>query len=561
MAIVLSTQGLPPGAYAQFIPSTSFPNSVGGLRILALVGTGITNATVNGEIVVKGALDSQDDLQFLASSLPSTIVDQNFYIYNLGVDYQLTGGDVDWNVDAPAIQLGTVAGTSFAIGGQVLQLLVTTNANNGSISTNTESITFSGSALSNTLISGVIAEINAAFSDVQASNDGFDHIKLSTTTEDNTILQIGTGSANVTLGFTAGLSSKSSFEPAQSTKYTLSYQRAKTAADYVPKTFFDLNSVLNEYGPIAMDNNGNVVNSISLAALKAFQNGASEIMGMQIDPSVTPTLVAFQQAIDKLQNVDLNILVCLNPDPNLQAYIKNHVDFMSSLTEQRFRTALIGLAGNPSISTVQGYASGLKDRRVAIVYPPLANVLIANQVNPATADGSWPVDGTYIASAIGGIRINPAFDVAEPLLRKQVSGFASISDVLLRTQKNVLANSGVMIVENQSGVARVRDGLTTDLTTVDSAEYSVTEIIDFTSNTCKNFLEGAFIGVKLLNDTPALMNASLNIILQSLINNKILNNFTNIVVQRNAINPTQIDVSFQIAPIFPVKFVLISFTI
>lgn len=539
MAQVLSSLGLEPGAYAQFLPSTTFANPIGGLRLLALVGTGVTNATVSGEVVTKGALNSSDTLAYSAVSLPSTIVDQNFVTYDEGVDYQLSGGAVDWSLALPAIQAGSVTGTSFAVGGLTFELVV-----NGA----SESLTFSGAALSNTSIAGVLSQINSAFS-ANTTASGSTSVTLTTVATNNATLQIGTGTSNDALGFTAGIQTDGSAEPAVGVKYTLDYLRAKTGSDYVPKTFFDMTSVLSEYGEVSTSN------SISLAAQFAFQNGASAIMGMQVDPSVTPTLISFQQAIDKLKTVDLNILVVLNPDPNLQAYIKSHVTQMSTLTEQRFRTALVGMSGSPSVATVQGYAAGLKSRRVALVHPASATVTLSGSSTPIT------VDGTYLCAAIGGIRVNPAFDVAEPLLRKEIVGFTDITDTLLRTQKNVLANSGVMLVEKQNGTIRVRDGLTTDLTTFDSAEYSVTEIIDFTAVLTKSFLDAAFVGTKLLNDTPGLMQASLTIILQSLIDNKILNDATDLVVKRNSINPSQIDVSFRIAPVFPVKYILVSFTI
>lgn len=539
MAQVLSSLGLEPGVFAQFTPSQTFAQNLGGLRVLALVGTGITNANVIGEVVTKGSLNGQDTLAHSAVSLPSTITDENFVVYNAGSDYQLTSGNVDWSLANAAVQTGTVAGTSFAVSGLTLQVFV-----NGV----TQTTTFSGS--NPIAIATVISQISSSMTGfVVASNDGSNHVKLSTVGTNNTTLVIGAGTANTLLGFTEGLQTTSSTEPTPGVKYTLSYTRAKTSADYIPKTFFDLSSVVNEYGTVS------TANSISLAAALAFQNGASVIMGMQVDPSVVATLTRFQQAIDKLRTVDLNIMVVLNPDPNLQSYIKAHVDQMSSIVEQRFRTALVGLGGSPTMSQVQTYAAGLKDRRIALVYPPQADVQLAGSTTPTS------LDGTFIAAAIGGIRVNPAFDVAEPLLRKPLVGFLDVQDTLLRTQKNVLANSGVMIVETQNGTIRVRDGLTTDLTTADSAEYSVTEIIDFTAETSRTFLDAAFVGVKFLNDTPALAQASLSIILQSLIDNKILTDATNLSVKRNSINPSQIDVSFSILPVFPVKYILVAFTI
>lgn len=538
MSQVLSSSGLEPGVFAQFESSTTAPLSIGGLRILALVGSGLTNANVLGESVTKGTTNSIDSLAVAAASLPSTIVDENFVSYSLGTDYQLTSGDVDWSLANPAIQLGSQVGTSFAVNGLTLEVYL---AGSGT----PESVTFSGT--NPVSIASVVAQLG--MSGLTASSVGGTQVQIQTTATDNTSLRIGAGTANGVLGFTEGIITYSSQEPLPGVKYSLSYTRAKTSADYVPATFFDLPSVVSAYGPVSTSN------SISLAAMLAFQNGASAVMGMQLNPSDGATLTQFQKALDKLRSVDLNIIVPLSTDTNLYAYVKAHVDNMSSLQEQRFRTALVGLGGTPSISEIKALAAGLKDRRVALVYPPSATVLIPGDSAAST------VDGSYIAAAIGGIRVNPAFDVAEPLLRKQVVGFASIQDTLLRTQKNVIANSGVMIVENQNGVARVRDGLTTDLTTADSSEYSVTEILDFVSITTRTFLDAAFIGTKFLNDTPKLMSASLEIILQSMVEGKILTGQSNIRVVRNQQDPRQIDVSFLVAPVFGVKYILISFTI
>jgi hypothetical protein len=558
---VLSQQGLEPGVYAEFIPSTALANPPGGLRILCLVGTGISTATVSGEIVTKGALNTTDSLDFPAVALPATITDQNFIIYNEGVDYTLMSGGVDWNQMIPATQVGNIAASSFnGLSNTVLSLVVNGSAVSG--------VTFSGpNPIS---IGSVVSQINSTIgSYVTASATGGNQVKIVTNTTNDSTLQIGTGSANPILGFVEGLTTFGSKQPATGVTYNLNYSRQKTLAngDYAPQIFYDINSVLSWSGPITVDGNNNIVYSIPMAAFLAFTNGASAVMIAEINPldaTLTSQLIAFQNTINqRLTTVDLNIVVCLGSpyvqgsgsDPNLYPTIQNHVDTMSSLTEQRFRTALLGLAGNPSIPAIQTLAQGLHDRRIALIYPPLATVIIPNDNTPVN------LDGTYIAACIGGIRVNPAYDVAEPLLRKELFGLNTIQDTLLRTQKNVLANSGVMICEYQSGVIRVRDGLTTDLTTADSAEYSVTEIIDFVSTTCQQFLSAAFIGTKLLPDTINLVQASLNVILNSLVNSQILDNFQNITVVQDPINPTQIDVSFQIAPVFPTKYILIQFTI
>lgn len=538
--VTLRSQLIEPGVYAQFQSSEQFVSLPGGLRVLALVGKGKTTSTVSNESVTKGSLNGTDNLAFTAVSLPTTIVDQNFVSYNTGIDYQLTSGDVDWSLANAAVTTGTVAATSFNVTGLTLKVYL-----NNILQT----VTFTGTnPISLSAVGGVLDQINAAYTNITASAVA-NKLRLTTTGTNNTTLRIGDGTSNSFFGLIGGLTSTSSREPVVGVKYNLSYERDKVSADYTPKLFFDLASVVREYGAVSTSN------SLSLASSLAFQNGASVVMGIQVNPADTPDLYGFSQAIDKLAPVNINVLVVLNPDTNLHPIIKAHILASSTLLEQKFRTALIGLDGTPSVTDVQSFATGLSSRRVALVYPTAATVQLAGQTSTTA------VDGTYIAAAIGAIRTNPAFDVAEPLLRKELVGFVSITDTLLRSQKNALANSGVMIVESQNNTIRVRDGLTTDVSTADSAEYSVTEIIDFVSNTTRQFLEAAFIATKLLNETPGLIHASLTIILGALVDNKILTDFSDISVVRNNLDPTQIDITFKIAPVFPVKYILVTFTI
>lgn len=540
--VTLRTKLVEPGVYAQFEASAQFAAIPGGLRVLALVGKGKTTAIVAGESVTKGTLDGSDTLAFTAVSLPDTIVDENFVTYTEGVDYQLTGGAVDWSLALAASVTGTEQGTSFNVNGLTLEIFLDDVLQTVTFS-GTDPIALDGGAGS------IVDQINTQTTGVTASATGSNELQITTDATNNTTLRIGNGTANSVLGMIGGLTVKSSQEPAPGVVYTLDYERAKTGTDFDPKVFFDLDSVVQEYGAV------NTTNTLSLGASLAFQNGASVLATVQVDPAEAPDLFGFQQALDRLATVNVNVVVPLSTDTNLHAAIKNHVTSLSSLTEQKFRTAIVGLGGSPTISQIQSLASGLSSRRVALVHPPSATVQLSGQTSPTT------VDGSFVAAAIGGLRVNPAFDVAEPLLRKELVGFVSVSDTLLRSQKNVLANSGVMLVELQNNTIRVRDGLTTDLTTADSAEFSVTETIDFVAQQTRAFIENAFIGNKLLNETPGLIHASLTIILQSLIDNRILNDFTEIEVKRNNTDPTQIDIRFKIAPVFPVKFVLITFTI
>ena len=226
---------------------------------------------------------------------------------------------------------------------------------------------------------------------------------------------------------------------------------------------------------------------------------------------------------------------------------------MSSLSERKERTAILGLDNSPSITTIENLAVALGDKRVSLVYPTTVKLLLEG------VDTS--IGGYILAAAIAGIRANPNYDVAEPLTRKEVIGFTEITDNLIRSQKNDLASHGICIVESQSGIARVRHSLTTDMTTVQNQEFSITELTDYTGQVTREILEQMYVGAKILSETPLMVAATLRVVLQNLIDRSIITAFTGISASQNSTDPRQIDVRFAFSPVYPLNWVYIEYSI
>lgn len=541
----LSSQGAESGVVVEFVPSTSLPSVPGGVRTVALLGKGKTTKTVLSHTVTKGSADSADTLTPAAASLPAFIVDENFASYALGIDYQLTSGNVDWSLNGTASFTSTVDSTS-PLALNTLTFIVTPNG--GSPLTTTFVGTISQSA--------ILTQLNATtgWSGVLLATASGNFIKVATVATNNATLLIGNGTANSVLGFTGGALAVGPKEPAPGVKYTLDYQTNKLTADYTPKTFFDLQSMIDEYGDV------NTTNTLSLGAQIVFENSANTgaIVAIQLDPADAPDLLGYQNALNKLASVEgINIVVPLTGDNNLYAAVKAHVVNASAPLEKKERTAILGMQGSVTLSQAQSYASGLaaggNGRRLMLLWPPSATALVAGV--------DTTLNGSYLAAAVAGLRINANFDVAEPLLRKQLNGFESVQTNLLRTQKLTLRNSGVTVIENQDGIIRVMEDTTVDRSTADSQEYTVTEIIDFVAGTTRKLIDAIFIGIKLLPDTPNLIAATLNVILSTYVDLQVINGFNNVKASVNTIDPRQIDISFQIQPTFPLRFIKITFSI
>lgn len=471
---------------------------------------------------------------------------------NSGVETQ--GGNVSWVLSGAAVFTGSVdvSVTAFPAGinldGKTLQIYI-----NGS--TSASNCTFVGTALTPAQI---VTQLTAAFP-VTVTPSVFvsglaNYIRLTTTATTNASIQIGNGTANSTLGFVAGLRTAGPAEPAATVTYTFDYETPKVTADYGAFLYTNLTDIVEAYG------DAGTTNTLSLASEIVFENsgGTGGILTVQVNPADGADLAGFQAALSKMATVDgVNIVVPLSVDPLLYSSVKAHVVNSSAPLEKKERTAILGLEATATVSSAiaqaQSLATGGNGRRLMLVYPPAVNRLIGS------TDTS--LNGSFLAAGIAGLRINGNFDVAEPLLRKQIVGFTSAATNLLRTDKLRLRNGGITVVELIENLVRLTEDTTTDRTTADSQEYAVTEIVDFVARTVRRLLDSIFIGVKILPDTASIVSATITVLLNNFIALQIINAFTNVRATVNPLDPRQIDVSFEVQPVRTLRFMKVTFSI
>ncbi len=448
------------------------------------------------------------------------------------------------------VQFASQAGVSYRI------LSITDNLNL-TLTTN-----YSGTTNASTTLSdgdGIIEQMTVGLpSSVTPSvfvNGAENYIRLSTVSTNNASLQIGNGTANASLGFVAGILIKGPAEPGAGVTYTFSYGTPKVAADYAPMLYTDLDDIIAAYGPVSTSN------TLSLGGEIVFENSNNTggVLAVQVNPADGSDLAGFQNALSKMATVDgISIIVPLTTDAMLYPSVKSHIVNSSAPLEKKERTAILGL--NPASTTIssaiaqaQGLAAGGNGRRLMLVYPPSVNRVIGSS--------EVALDGSFLAAGIAGLRINGNFDVAEPMLRKQITGFTSAATNLLRTDKLRLRNGGVTVVELQDSIVRITEDTTVDRSTVDNQEFPVTEIVDFVARTVRRLLDSIFIGVKILPDTASIVSATVSVLLNNFVALNIITAFNNVKASVNPLDPRQLDVSFEIQPVRGLRFIKVTFSI
>ena len=359
-------------------------------------------------------------------------------------------------------------------------------------------------------------------------------------------------------------------KPSLGDTYYVSYDVQKSDVSYLPALYTDPAQVSNDFGSANLDN------PISLAAFLCFSAGTDRIMmvqtkktGYNVDGSTYSSTLDYEIAITALEAEEISVITTLSTDAVVTSYVFNHCVKMSSILNRKERFCIVTLDDsmfNRKQDEIQGFvdiANGYEQtgsgERIVVLAP--AKIQLPTQ-DAATGVLSYSTVPSYYAAAsiMGGLIQR---DPAEPLTKKSVVGFSALEGKFKYTEpdKDTLGGNGVTVLEQNGTVISVRHGMTTDTTTPYSNEISVVQIKDYVAKILRNGLENAYVGRKLVPETLVGMKASTDAILGRLKVNEIIYGYRNINVVEDPYDPTQVNVTFDMKPISPLNYIMITITL
>lgn len=327
---------------------------------------------------------------------------------------------------------------------------------------------------------------------------------------------------------------------------------------FEPRQFFDYSDIQDVYGR-PFDPNGNIQSELSLAARLAFQNGAQRVVGVAIDPEdpSTPALSDYEDALQKLEgHLDVSIIVPATGTRQIQDTVTAHVRTQSNGGYER--RAIVGRDGSQTPVPPQQLiidAETIRERRVMLVGPASLQ-FFASELNQEVALG-----GQFLAAAVAGRAA--ALIPADPLTRKPISGFQGATKEESDGQKNLMAQSGVAIVEKARNSAfRVRHGVTTDPSTVLTREWSIIGQQDRMIQQMKAYLDADGLVGTMINDlTLVNIKASADAALQSLTRDMTIRDYRDLRVRQLEANPDVVEVVFEWRASLPLNYIVVRFAL
>lgn len=342
------------------------------------------------------------------------------------------------------------------------------------------------------------------------------------------------------------------------------------SAFYLPFMSSDWDEIQTRYGAAIDSITGAVSSPLSLAAKIAMEQGAREIILVPTKSS-TPTSVTAAQINTAYTNIesrtDVGLVVPIGVsisgtdiapgDTNsLAQNLKTHVETMSAAGHRRY--GVFGLETG-STRAPSAFANSIASGRVIFVHPQTF------QWYNGYTNTTQEIGGCYAGAAIAGMLSTRA--AQEPLTRKLVHSFpaipARIVSTMTTSSKNDWSNSGVCVVEqNTDGNLWVRHGVTTDKTSLLTREISIGRAKDTLISLIFQALDSSgLIGSPMTPDTPLRVRGIVDGALFQAAGTGLIVGYSNLAVQLDSNNATQVNVKFAYRPAYPVNYINVSFSI
>jgi hypothetical protein len=349
---------------------------------------------------------------------------------------------------------------------------------------------------------------------------------------------------------------KAGAEPIVGEFYYASYTTNKVASDYELKIFTNLTDIYTQYGQPTVEN------KLSLGARLAALNGATTLGCLQIKKDTGSPLAGDQSYIDAIASLarpitggttKASVIVPMSTSQSVQQYLAKHLDTQAAPRNKGEAMGFIGFSVGTQPSEARTIARNIKSNRVIAIYP--AGAIISLEVDGKSAE--YAVGGEFLAAAMAGMKANPAIDSATTLTRKKMVGFSRLLQKLDDPTMDMIAPDGVTLLLEASGAFKIRHYITTDMSNPITQEPTNTAIVDDVKQKIRKELD-QFIGRKnlgaLVNDVTIVMNS----IMKNFVQLEILEAYKGLTVTRNESDPTVLDVTVALKPVFSLLYVNVS---
>lgn len=349
----------------------------------------------------------------------------------------------------------------------------------------------------------------------------------------------------------------SGVEPRNGDLYFISYQHKKL--DFTPTLYRQYKTIESDFGVASATNRATLGASIQI------QNGAVLLVIKQVVkvPNTNQAAAAsFVSALRELEaplrgNILPDVVVPMSTDTSVYSNLVRHVVSMSLPRQSKERMGFIGFASGTIPDTAKTVARALNTERIVALYPDSG---VLTLVNEQGQEFEVLVDGTFFAAALSGVVCSPAIDVATPYTRRNISGFRRLVRTMDDIIKSELTLSGITVLDDLDPVIRIRQGVTTNMTSALTRIPTVIQIKDYNQQNTRISLD-PYVGQKFLASRTNDVEVTLTNMFKQEQQAEIVSTWAGIAAGLHPNDPTTITTNGYYMPIFPLEYILSAYNL
>jgi hypothetical protein len=344
--------------------------------------------------------------------------------------------------------------------------------------------------------------------------------------------------------------------------YYVTFTVNKTTADYGLKIYTNPSDAYAAYGT------PNTVNRLSLGIQFLTLNGTQTFAAIQVPVIPGTNQASDEDFINAIQSLALalpgsedrhvDVVAPLSTSTTVHQVLSR---FLTTQAAPRVEAEAIGFVGYDQFTSsnqARQNAIALDSERMIAIGNPVAGVLITDPLTGVSIE--YPVSGEFMACALAGLNCNPANDVATTLTFQNVVGFTQLKIRYDDPTMDLMAADGLTLLVDNAGALKVRHYKTTRPENPIYSEPTCTTAVDYTRQLFRADNE-QFIGRKLVDSLVADITVVCNARLVSLVNQQILSGYKNLSVVPDATDPTTVNVSVDIKPMFSLLYINVTFSV
>ena len=220
---------------------------------------------------------------------------------------------------------------------------------------------------------------------------------------------------------------------------------------------------------------------------------------------------------------------------------------------------LEGIHGNTVAEILSGDTEDLANYSVSAAYGATFRVVYfyPDQIVVQAGASNILIDGFYLAAAAGGY-LSGVNNIAIPLTNKVLSGFTILRNKMFSPfTLEQLANAGITTLQPVAGGGNVVWGITTSQSGfVEEREISIVFIRDRIAKSLRGGFNG-FIGMAQDDTMIGKLSGRAQAILNGFISQGLITAFKDLLVVVDNVDPTQIDITVRVQPVYPTNLIFI----